>query len=90
MLKINIFPDISIRSKTSDVNDDVISKVELSKYVFHAYHSKGNMTLISNHMSIIHSTSIFLQIITLAGDEIADSFMKTFLTPLQINVHVTA
>ena len=35
-------------------------------------------------MSIIHSTSIFCQIITLEGDEIAVSFMKTFLTPLQM------
>ena len=35
-------------------------------------------------MSIIHSTSIFFQIITLEGDEIAGSFMKTFLTPLQM------
>ena len=61
-----------------------MSKVKLSKNVFHAYHSKGNMTLISNHMSIIHSTSIFCQIITLEGDEIAGSCMKTFLTPLQM------
>ena len=61
-----------------------MSGVKLSKCVFDAYHSKGNVTLISNHMSIIHSTSIFFQIITLEGDEIAGSFMKTFLTPLQM------
>ena len=82
-LKINIFPGISIRSKKNDVVDDVMSRVKLSKYIFNAYHSKGNVTLISNHMSIIHSTSIFFQIITLEGDEIAGSFM-TFLTPLQM------
>ena len=58
-LKINICPDISIRSKKDDVIDDVMSTVKLSKYVFYAYHSKGNLTLISNHMSIIHSISIF-------------------------------
>ena len=84
-----ILPGISIRSKKNDVIDDVMSGVKLSKCVFDAYHSKGNVTLISNHMSIIHSTSIFFQIITLEGDEIAFSFMKIFLTPLQINVHVT-
>ena len=58
-LKINICPDISITSKKDDVIDDVMSTVKLSKYVFYAYHSKGNLTLISNHMSIIHSISIF-------------------------------
>ena len=85
MLKINIFPDISIRSKTkNDVIDYVMSRVNLSKYVFHAYHSKGNLSLISNHMSIIHSISIFFQIITFEVDEIADSFIKSLLTPLQM------
>ena len=89
MLKINIFPDISIRSKTNDVIDYVMSRVNLLKYVFHEYHSIGNMTLISNHMSIIHSISIFFQIITFEVDQIVDSFMKSFFTPLQINVGVT-
>ena len=84
MLKINIFPDISIRSKTNDVIDYVMSRVKLSKYIFHAYHSKGNLSLISNHMSIIHSISIFFQIITFEVDEIADSFIKSLLTPLQM------
>ena len=41
-LKINIFPYISIRSKINDVIDYVMPRVRLSKYVFHAYHSKGN------------------------------------------------
>ena len=80
-LKINIFPDISIRSKKNDVIDDVMTKVKLSKYVFYAYHLKGKLTLISNHMSIIHSISIFFQIITFEVDEIIDSFMKSSLTP---------
>ena len=80
-LKINIFPDISFRSKTNDVIEYVMTRVKLSKYVFHAYHSKGNVTLINNHMSIIHSTSIFVRIIRFEVDEIADSFMKPFLTP---------
>ena len=83
-LKINIFPGISIRSKTNDVIDYVMSRVKLSIYVFHAYHSKGNLTLISNHMSIIHSISIFFQIIRFEVDKIVDSFMKSFLTPLHM------
>ena len=45
-----IFPGISIRSKRNDVIDDVMSGVKLSKYIFDAYHSKGNVTLISNQM----------------------------------------
>ena len=59
MLKINMFPDISITSKKNDVTDYVMTKVNLSKYVFHAYHSQGNLTLINNHMSFVYSISIF-------------------------------
>ena len=63
-----------------------MSKVKLSKYVFHAYHSKRNLTLISNQMSLIHSISIFFQIITFEIDEIIDTFMKSYLTPLRYKV----
>ena len=65
-----------------------MTTVKLSKGVFHAYHSKGNLTLISNHMSVIHSISIFFQIITFEVEEIVVTFMKSLLTPLHINVDV--
>ena len=61
--------------------DYVMSRVKLSKYVFRAYHSKGNLTLISNHMSIIHSTSTVFQITTFAVDEFLYSYMRPLLTP---------
>ena len=86
--KLIFFQIFQLQVKNNEVIDYVMSKVKLSKYVFHAYHSKRNLTLISNQMSLIHSISIFSQIITFEIDEIIDTFMKSYLTPQQYMLDV--
>ena len=80
-LKLIVFQIFQLEVKKNDVIGNVVSRVKFSKCVFHAYRSKGNLTLISNHMPIIHSISIFFQIITFEVDDIVDSY-KVVLNPL--------